>query len=247
MDARIEVIERRLFAGVVADELVASVLEAVEERGACHIALSGGRTPGRVYRSLAFPPRVEEIPWDKVTLLWGDERWVPHDNTHSNYKMVHDTLLNFLDDSLPEVLPIDTGLTTPQEAAEAYAKLLKAQNLPLRNDLPQLDILLLGLGEDGHVASIFPDSELLNASEAVCAAVTKPETGETRVTLAPAILKNAKRILFLVTGEAKAEVMKKVFSGEGDLKSLPARLFDGESERVTWFLDSAAATKLKLK
>lgn len=245
----IEVIEPRLYAASVADELVASIQDAIHERGRCSLVLSGGSTPSAVYRCLAMPPRVESVEWGKVDLFWGDERWVSHEDTQSNFLMVRETLLAHLGSNGPRVHPVDTTSPTPQVAAERYTRTI-AETLGTAPDaVPEFDIVLLGVGEDAHTASIFPGSPLVHASGAVpsatCVAVKDASGEKDRITLSPNALFAARRIMFLVKGASKAEVVQRVLRGSESFDRAPARLYiTAPAERVTWFLDSEAAVQL---
>ena len=240
MAVAVEVIEPMLFAGVVADEIVASIGEAVSERGSCSVALAGGSTPGAIYRCLAKPPRVSEVDWDKVHLFWGDERWVPQTDNQSNFKMTHETLLGQIVGRHPHVHPIDTGASSPEAGARGYAETIRAA----LGEKPVFDLVILGIGEDGHTASIFPHSPVLGGSGDVCAAVQHPEDKKFRVTLTPEILFGAHRTIFIVKGEGKAEIVKRVLEGAESVEVLPSKLFERARERVTFFLDSGAALRL---
>ena len=243
-NAEIEVIETKLFAGAVADELVASIGDVISERGSCSLVLSGGGTPASVYRALARPPRVEEVDWHNVKIFWGDERWVPQDHHLSNYRMAQETLLCHLPAGSVKVYPIDTSPATPEEGARQYARRLFDSGIPVSDGLPVFDIVLLGMGEDGHFASVYPGSELLSAQADICAPSKHPTQDIWRVTLLPRVLLSARRVFFIISGERKAEVVKRVLNQESEVEHLPARLYENASARVTWFLDSAASQRL---
>lgn len=245
MKASIEVIEPRLFAGAVSDEIVASVREAIAERGRCSIVLAGGSTPGSIYRALSKPPRVEEVEWSAVTLYWGDERWVPHTDNMSNFKMTQETLLSQIPEPKPAFFPVDTSRASPADAAASYGAMIASNEKFVPGTFPTFDIVLLGIGEDGHTASLFPGSPLLEkASQSLCAAVEHPEDGKPRITLTPPALLAARRIFFIVKGEGKSDVMKRVLEGNESASVLPSRLFLEAGDRVTFFLDSGAAQHL---
>lgn len=242
--AEIEVIETKLFAGAVADEIVASVGDVISERGSCSLVLSGGSTPASVYRALSRPPRVEEVDWHSTRIFWGDERWVPQDHHLSNFRMAQETLLGHLPAGSARAFPIDTTLGTPEEGARRYAETLLNAGLPARDGLPVFDIVLLGMGEDGHFASLYPGSELLTAENWICAPSKHPAQEIWRVTLSPRVLLSAHRVFFIISGERKAEVVKRVLNQESEIEHLPARLYENAAARVTWFLDSAASQRL---
>lgn len=263
MSEEVEIVEPSLFAGSVADELVASISEIVADKGQCSVVLSGGSTPGAVYRSMATPPRVGEVPWKDVVLFLGDERWVPHDDPQSNSRMVRETLLApltvdhaGLDSSgvtAPRFAAIDTSLATPDMGAAAYDAVIReilAGGRDVQDQVEQppvvFDIVLLGLGEDGHFASVFPESELIDEyrqgkSSGLCRAAVNPHDGSQRISLTPQAIFGAKRVYFLVAGRNKGDVVRRVLTGNEDPLKLPAMLYRKASARITWFLDSGAA------
>jgi len=249
MGYNVEVIETKLFAAVVADEIVASVNDSLHDHGRCSLVLAGGKTPSVIYRTLAKPPRVGEIDWQKVLIYWGDERWVPKTDMQSNFKMVSETLLSFLPQPGPQVYPVDTSAPTPQNGAASYSALI-AKTLNLQpGQAPIFDVVLLGMGEDGHTASIFPHSELLQqqshpAEARICAAVPGPGGEGYRITMVPEVLFSAQRVLFIVRGDNKAAIIKRALEGAEGPLDLPARLFVESKAKVSWFVDSSAAQQL---
>ncbi|MGI6524174.1 MAG: 6-phosphogluconolactonase [Bdellovibrionota bacterium] len=236
-NAKIETVEPGTFAGVVADEIVASILESVEERGQCSLVLSGGSTPSAVYRLLARPPHEQDIPWDKVHLFIGDDKW---DNT--NFRMVSETLLVHKRCPEANIHRIDTTVANPQAAAATYTQDIKDFFQLKDGDTPVFDVVLLGVGSDGHIASAFPDSTVVHDRESIACAVE--HEGIDRITLTPHVLFNGRRILILVKGRDKAEIVQRVLSGEDTAQELPATLYKGANDRVTWFLCSEAAQLL---
>jgi 6-phosphogluconolactonase len=215
-------------------------------------ALSGGRTPGDLYRRLAG--RRNALQWDLVEALWGDERCVPASDSRSNYKLAADSGL--LDLPFARVFWV-RGELDPEQAAESYEAELRSE-LPAISPLepfPRLDLVLLGLGPDGHIASLFPDSPTLDEEER-WAVATEPNQGVRRVTLTLPVLVNARRLLFLVTGSEKAAAVRKTL---GLLEAYeqpltPARLLltmiatereaRRESAQVDWVIDREAAAGL---
>lgn len=242
--ANVEKVEPGSFAAVVADEIVASILENVEDHGRCTLVLSGGSTPSAIYRLLARPPRVHEVPWSKVHLFWGDERWVSSDDSQSNYRMVCETLLSHRKSPEENVHRVDTSLPDPAEAAALYGAHLRQFFGVAEDEVPVFDIVLLGVGTDGHTASIFPSSEVVADRVSLCKAVQLPPAAGSRVTLTPPVLFAGRRILFLVKGRDKADIVRRVFLGSETVEELPAKLYEHGAERVTWFLCSEAAREL---
>lgn len=240
----IEIIGPSTFAGVVADEIIASIQDVLSEKDTCTLVLSGGKSPGSMYRLMSKPPRVGEVDWSRVKIFWGDERFVPADSLHSNYKMAQETLLASLPDGGPEVFPVSTSFSSAKDAAEAYEKVILEKMGLKDGETPEFDIVLLGLGEDGYVASLFPgqNPDLLKGK--ICVATQDPETDRERITMTPDVLFGAKKIVFMVKGEQKADIVQRVLEGNEKPEDLPALYYRAVPERVTWFLDSGSALRL---
>lgn len=205
--------------------------------GTFRIALSGGSTPKLLYRRLAtFGDR---IAWKRLEFYWGDERFVPHDDPRSNDRMARQAMLDAVPVDPAKVHPIPTD-GDPQSAAIRYEQLLRqAYGADRLGPRPLFDLVLLGLGEDGHTASLFPGSPLLNERERWVAAALD-EAAEPRITLTFPPLESSSAILFLVTGKEKAPAVQRVLAGD---RALPAAQLAARGEAI-WFLDSAAASLL---
>ena len=231
--------DRAALATLVADWFAARVAEhAAERMGTVRIALSGGSTPRDLFMKLATPPYRETIPWARVELFWGDERFVAADHPDSNYGMTRRVLLDHIAIPPENIHPIP-GDGTPQEAAGRYEALLKrvygaAALDPAR---PLFDIVFLGLGEDGHTASLIPGQDVLGERSTWVAAVTKGRP-ETRITLTYPALESCRAAAFLVAGESKAAICRAVRAGSADV---PAAHLHPTGETF-WFLDRAAAS-----
>lgn len=237
----VEVVEPTLFAHTVAEDIRSLVDGAISRNGRCVIALSGGQTPGAVYRTLGRPPLDTSMPWDKIILIWGDERFVPNSDEHSNYHLVHENLLNKLPKP-PTNYPMPTDLKTPAEVAKAYSETVK--KLSGGSNTPEVDIVLLGIGEDGHTASLFPGEKALKERDALFVATQAPSGVKDRISMTAPLIENAKRVIFLVTGNAKSEILAKILEGDADYEQFPATIFKKAKGTVTWFVDGAAASKL---
>jgi len=209
-----------------------------------HIALSGGSTPARFFQKLASAPYRENIAWQNVHFFWGDERCVPPDHPDSNFGMTQKNLFDHL--AIPEEnIHRIFGENAPHDEARRYASEIK-QWLPRdQNGWPVFDWILLGLGTDGHTASIFPGSDVLEDRINICAVATHPETGQRRITLTLPVINHAKRISFLVTGENKASVVSKILSASAPDKSLPASWVRPLNGHLEWRLDQSAATEIR--
>ncbi len=206
-----------------------------------HIALSGGSTPKTVFNMLATDFQ-EGIDWQGVHLYWGDERCVPGDHAESNYKMATDHLISKIDIPKTNVHPID-GTNEPNVEAQRYAALLD-QSLPKKNGIPCFDLLILGMGEDGHTVSIFPENSHLWHSHRFCEVARHPVSGQHRITFTGQVINNAATVTFLVTGAGKAVKVRQILQKKGDYRSYPAALVAPTSGRLFWFLDAEAASYL---
>lgn len=246
MGATIEIVQPARFDGAVADEIVASIQDAISDHGSCSVVLAGGKTPSTVYRTLAIPPRVGEIEWDRVRLYLGDERWVPADDLQSNYRLVHETLLSKLVAKPPQdVLYVHTEVPSVLEGSSRYENEVRAAEKSPEGTVPRFDIVLLGVGIDGHTASLYPNQPVpAPEDKRICFAVQGIEGYEACVSLTPEVLFGARRILFIVRGEAKAEIIRRLVEGSEPIETLPAMRYRDVAERVTFFLDSAAAQRL---
>ena len=205
------------------------------------VALSGGSTPKIVFEELARNYK-DRISWDKVHFYWGDERCVPPDHEQSNYKMTSDLLLSNI--SIPESnIHRIRGENDPSMEALRYAELLE-ENIPVKNSLPHFDLVILGMGDDGHTASVFPHQIDLWDSEKLCEVAQHPDSGQRRVTLTGKVINNAAKVVFLVTGLTKAEKIREIVREVGNYKNYPAALVRPISEDLSWHLDKEAASKL---
>jgi len=249
MNISLEIVDERVLAAVAADELVVSIQDVLSEREFCSVVLSGGNTPGAIYRSLSRPPRVNEIEWERLAFFWGDERWVPHSSTHSNFRMVTETLFSPLKAKPSKVFEVDTTLSSAEDSAAAYQETIRAAGYYTEGLKPRFDIVMLGVGEDGHIASLFPCSGGLNEMEKLCIATTSPESPESvRVSLTLPVILAAERIYVFAKGESKAPTIANIFEGNQTVEQLPARaLMSQATGKVSWFIDYLAASRLKEK
>ena len=251
-------------SALAADRITASLRAAVEERGRADWATTGGSTPVGIYRHLATPAHVDDAPWPDVHVWWGDDRYVPRDHALSNVKGFDDILLDIggrqagqaiggggpaVPVRLENLHPFRTSEAIGEGwgAARCAAELereLRAEDLPLVAGWPVLDVVLLGIGSDGHVLSVFPGSPAFD-SEAWALAIPAPthiEPHVERVTLNPAILRVAGRIIVVMHGAGKAEILGRIFGPELDPLRWPAQL--ALRDNATWILDEAAAANL---
>jgi 6-phosphogluconolactonase len=213
---------------------------AVARRDRFVVALSGGRTPRRLYEILANPPFCNEVVWEKTHVFWGDERCVPPDDRRSNALMARRALLDHVPVPPAHIHPI-LCYENPVTSAKQYGDLLHDF---FSGKSPVFDLILLGLGENGHTASLFPQSRILKDPTAWTASIYLEEEGMHRVTLMPAVINRSRLVAFLVFGEAKASVLKKVLSEPSDPFSLPAQLVRPYNGKLVWLVDKAAAARL---
>jgi 6-phosphogluconolactonase len=223
---------------------------AVAARGEFVVALSGGTTPRGVYENLAVAPYVSSVPWSKVVVLWGDERSVPPDHAASNYRMAREALLDHVPIPQANVHRI-RGEDDPGTAARAYEQTLRSvlrtpRGPPRVAAAARIDLVLLGLGDDGHTASLFPGATSPAASDAAPWVIAQrvPADPPWRVSLTPVIINAAREILFLVSGAGKAAIVRQVIEGPLRPNELPAQLIAPTDGRVHWLLDAAAAPEL---
>lgn len=198
------------------------------------IALSGGSTPKAIFDELTLNFK-DKIDWSKIHLFWGDERCVPPSHHESNYRMTQEHLITKV--SIPEEnIHRIQGELEVNKASQSYINHLNT-HLPIVNDLPQFDIVILGMGTDGHTASIFPYQIELWDTEAICVPAQHPESGQNRVSLTGKIINHAKEIYFLVTGQDKADKVSDIIQQKGNFKSYPASLV----KNPIWLMDEDAA------
>lgn len=223
---------------------------AVADRGLFAVALAGGRTPMPVYRELARREGEGSpgLPWERIHLFWGDERMVPPEHEDSNFRTVRRQLLQHIPVPEENVHPIDTSSGSPDAAAREYeAELRELFGRLVRGGggegeaPPRFDLVFLGLGEDGHTASLFPGCPALEERCRWVAPCELEALDHPRVTVTPPVLERARRLLFLVSGEAKAEILRRVLDGD---PGLPAARIDPEEGEPWWLVDEAAAARL---
>ena len=203
------------------------------------IALSGGNSPKGLFKKLSNKYK-DEIPWHRIHFWWGDERCVPPTDEQSNYKMTVDYLLSKIDIPAENIHRIK-GEENPEQEAKRYSEELD-KTLKSRGENPVFDLIILGLGDDGHTASIFPDQlELLDYPEN-CAVAVHPITGQKRITITGNVLNNANRVYFLVTGEKKAMRISEIMNDNEAAKLLPAYYIAPKNGDLIWYLDEAAAS-----
>jgi len=222
-----------------AHRLLSAVGDAGEQPGPLRIALAGGSTPRRLYELLATPEFRSRIPWIRLHLFWGDERMVPRDHPQSNYRMVYEALLKHVPLPSQNIHSVQSQ-GSADDAAAAYEKELRAHFGRLGT--PCFDLVLLGLGADGHTASLFPGAVALAEKQRLALAHRSGVRGVDRVTLTLPVLNNARRVFFLVAGENKASALKASLSAGG---TLPAQQVAPRKGELVWLVDAAATARLE--
>ena len=243
---------------MAAHEFVCQAQAAVQARGVFTVALAGGSTPKSLYARLASttslsleqsPGSADRglcVPWDKVHVFWGDERHVPPDHTDSNYRMAYEAMLSKVPVPPANVHRIKTETPDAHTAAAEYEQELQSFFRLAPGQLPRFDLVLLGMGPDGHTASLFPGTDALHEPTRLVVAPWVEKFHTYRVTLTLPVLNNAAKGIFLVSGEDKAETLRAVLQGDHQPDSLPAQGVHPTQGTLLWLVDRAAARFLRL-
>lgn len=226
-------------AEALADQLITEISQSTSE--SYNIALAGGSTPNRLY-SIIGQELDSYALFKKVNFFWGDERCVPPDSEESNFGTAKRNLFGWMKADLDRVYRIK-GEEAPEQEAIRYSDLLKVK-LPIVNGLPQFDLILLGLGEDGHTASIFPGQEDLLTCDRFVSKAVHPQSQQDRITLTGKVINNAKKIVFLATGKNKAPIIDSIFNEKNNFTKYPASFIKPLDGEVEWFIDEKAASLL---
>lgn len=234
-------------AARAADMIVSAAVAAIAERGRFRIALAGGSTPEKAYELLHSPERQSAFDWNQVDWCFGDERFIFDTDKDSNYAMAKRTLFDKAPVKLTSVYPISAEFSAPGKAAQAYAKkLAEVFQIPADGPPPRFDLILLGMGDDGHTASLFPGKGSLREEKAWVTAslpgVLPPRLD--RMTLTFPVLNAARHVLFLVAGAKKADKVREILHDHPPLDTHPAAGVSPTDGELTWLLDAAAAEKL---
>jgi 6-phosphogluconolactonase len=228
-----------------AAEFVRCGTDAISRRGRFWVALSGGSTPQRLYRLLSGHPYRDQIDWTKVEVFWGDERCVPPDHKDSNYRMAHQELLERVPIPSSQVHRIQAERADKDSAARDYQnELARVGGVVPSGDPPRFDLILLGMGPDGHTASLFPFTTALKETTRWVVVNFVPKFATDRITMTLPILNRAREALFLVAGTDKAEPLAEVLEGPPQPDKLPSQLIQPGDGPVVWYVDRAAAARL---
>jgi 6-phosphogluconolactonase len=229
-------------ARAAAAHIVALAEEATAAQGRFAIALSGGSTPRTTYTLLATDEFASRVDWSGFVVFWGDERCVPPDHPESDYRMAREALLDHVPIPSANIHRIHAELD-PAQAADDYEQTLRA--FFAGQDTARFDLILLGMGEDGHTASLFPGGQALNEHTRWVAANYVDSLATWRITLTPPVLNAAANVTFLVAGQNKAETLRRVINGPYQPDTLPAQIINPSSGRLMWLVDDAAASLLE--
>jgi len=205
------------------------------------IALSGGSTPRKVFEYISLHFK-DQIDWQKMLVFWSDERCVDPESTESNYRMAKECLLDQVPIPATHIFRI-YGEADPAAEAERYAEVIR-QHVLSKHHIPQFDLMMLGLGDDGHTVSIFPGNLHLFHSDKFCEVSVNPYSMQKRITVTGRIINQAKKIIFLVTGDAKAEMVARIIEKKEGCEKLPASMVSPHEGELIWLLDDHAAHKL---
>jgi 6-phosphogluconolactonase len=214
--------------------------ESIRRRGIFSVALSGGETPIPFYQRLAEEP--ETLPWERTHIFLADERFLPLDGPHSNYRMLRETLLNKIQIPRENVHPIPVETPNPQRSAEEYEGMLTRFFKLSPGQVPSFDLILLGIGKDGHTASLFPGSPVLDDNTHLVAPIMLDEIRHHRITLTLPVINHGETVIFLVTGETKAAVLRKIIDQHD--ASMPAAHVHPKSGNLLFLIDREASVKL---
>ena len=226
-----------------ADEVIRAATEAIAQRRRFTIALSGGSTPRNLYTLIAANASAT-VPWDKVFFFWGDERHVPPKDAESNYRMAEETILSKVPVPPANIFRILAENPDAAAAAEAYEQTLRQFFDPAPGEFPRFDLILLGMGPDGHAASLFPETAALREKSRLVVANWVEKLHTHRITLTLPVLNAARCVAFLVSGTDKAAVLHEVLEGNAPAEKYPSKLVRPTDGRLIWFVDKAAASEV---
>lgn len=220
-------------------EVVLSKMQAaIQEHGRCAIALAGGGTPKPLYEALS----TQDLPWEKVHVFWGDERYVPADHPDSNQGMARSAWLDKVDIPAANIHPMPTDGATPAADAEKHEAQLREFFGTAVGEFPQFDVILLGIGDDAHTASLFPHTDALQVKDRLVTVGNKD--GQPRITFTAPLINHAHCVIFLVAGASKRPALAQIFAPDADALTYPARLIQPQGE-LWWLLDESAGQELK--
>jgi 6-phosphogluconolactonase len=231
-----------------AEEFLRAASEAVALRGSFTVALAGGSTPKALYSLLASDPAFRDsLPWDRVQFFFGDERHVPPDHDQSNYRMANESLFTKAPIQPSQITRIRAEYPDAEKAALEYEQALRAYFKVKEGEYPRFDLVLLGMGDEGHTLSLFPGTKALHALNRIVVRNWVGKLFTDRITLTAPTANQANRVMFMVTRSDKAAALKAVLEGPYEPDQLPAQLIEPASGRLLWLADQAAGSMLASK
>lgn len=231
---------------VAAEHFVRLATEAVLDKGRFTVALSGGSTPESLYQLLANEnePYRAQLRWKNIHFFWGDERHVPPDHPDNNYRMANQAMLSKVPVPLENVHRIPSELADAHQAADEYEQTLSKFFKLAKGQYPRFDLILLGMGSDGHIASIFPNSDVIKEKVRLVVATWSEKSQSYRITLTPPVLQSAAAITLLVSGAEKSDALREALKGNYHPERLPAQILRQTNANVLWLVDRPAAQRL---
>ncbi|MGB8322066.1 MAG: 6-phosphogluconolactonase [Candidatus Acidiferrum sp.] len=228
-----------------ADEFVTLAVEGVDKNGSFTVALSGGSTPKSLYAMLAEDAKIRvAVPWSKIHFFFGDERHVPPDHSESNFRMVNEAMFSRVPVPEAQITRIRGEYPDTEKAALEYEEALRAYFKVSDGEYPRFDLVLLGMGEEGHTASLFPGTKALHAANRIVVRNWVGKLYTERITLTAPAINEANQVIFLVTRADKAPALKAVLEGPYEPEQLPAQLIQPIAGKVLWLVDEAAGSML---
>ena len=232
--------DRDSLAESVARQFIESGVDAIQKKGIFSTALAGGSTPKAAYELLSSSEFATQLDWSKVQIFWGDERCVPPDHPDSNYLMTYETLIKKIPIPAENVHRIQ-GELEPSEGAKKYEEEIRTY----LGETPQLDLVLLGMGDDGHTASLFPGTKPIYENTKLAAATYVQKLSSWRITLTPVMINQALNITFIVAGANKAQTLRQVLEGKYNPNVYPSQIIHPIAGSLTWLIDDAAGQYLE--
>jgi len=226
-----------------AEEVLRAAASAIAQRGRFTIALAGGSTPRNMYTLIAANASAS-LPWDQMFFFWGDERHVAPDDPESNYRMANESLLSKVPVPAANIFRVPSENPNAAAAADAYEQTLREFFAVAQGEFPRFDLILLGIGPDGHTASLFPETEALREKSRLVVANWVEKLKTSRITLTLPVLNAARCVAFLVSGTDKAAALHEVLEGNAPAEKYPSKLVQPSEGKLIWFVDRAAASEL---
>jgi 6-phosphogluconolactonase len=230
-----------------AQDFVQSATQSVSEKGSFTVALAGGSTPKALYSLLASDAALRsQVPWDKMSMYFGDERSVGPDHADSNFRMATETMLSKVPLKPEQVFRIKGEYKDTEKAAQEYEEVLRTSFKIAEGQFPRFDLVFLGIGNEGHTASLFPGTKALHESKRLVARNWVGKLYTNRITLTAPAINNAARVIFMITGADKALALKGILEGPYEPEQLPAQLIQPPNGKLLWLVDTVAGGMLSI-